>query len=175
MRPPGRACPPAGPGHAVLCRSAQQCDVCTNGCRDWVDWILFSVQLLSLLGTLLAVLLAYRQITQARTEAKDAQHAQLKERRVDFELTVLRELLIAAASNDALRVRALAATLTASVIPLTRAAVRLQSTTDAERVVERLSLPPASHPSSYLDRLKEEVATELLRAIDKRVHERTAV
>ena len=101
---------------------AQQCSVPVNLIRDWVDWVVVGVQILSLLGTVIAVFLAYGQIAQARQEAKAAQVAQLKERRVDFELTVLRELLIAATLVDALRVKALASTLTPSIVPITRAA-----------------------------------------------------
>jgi len=129
-------------------------------------------QLVTLIVTVIAVVLAARQIAQARHEASLAQAAQLKERRVDFELTVLRELLIAVTRVDALRVQALASTLSQSVVPVTRAAAMLPSTRDGELMVQRLLLPPGSHPTSYLDRLKNQVTAELVEAIEKRVHER---
>jgi hypothetical protein len=47
-----------------------------NPSRDWVDWVIIGAQVLSLLGTLLAVFLAYGQIKLARKEAKAAQVAQ---------------------------------------------------------------------------------------------------
>jgi hypothetical protein len=111
-------------------RSTQQCTVPmpVDFQREWVDWVLFSVQLASLIVTGIAVVLAYLEIRQARGEAKKGQEAQLKERRVDFELTVLRELLIAAQGGDLPRVEALASTLTPSVVPITRAAVELPTT-----------------------------------------------
>jgi hypothetical protein len=80
--------------------------------RDGVDWFLLGVQVASLIGAVIAVFLAYGQIRQGQQDAREAQVAQLKERRVDFELTVLRELLVAANRGDYLRFRALASTLT---------------------------------------------------------------
>jgi hypothetical protein len=155
--------------------SAQQCTVTVDISRDWADWALFYIQIATLIGTVIAVFLAYGQIKQARQDAKAAQTAQLKERRVDFELTVLRELLIAANRVDHLHVQALALTLTPSVVPITRAAAQLPTTRDAERMAARLSLPEGAHPTSYLDSLKEQVTTELVKAIDKRVHEREPI
>jgi hypothetical protein len=144
--------------------------------RDSVDWILFAAQLLSLFGTLLAVFLAYRQIKQARMEAKAAQVAQLKERRVDFELTVLRELLIAANRGAAeySRFRALASTLTPSVVPITRAAARLPTTADGERVAERVRETGDWAPA-LMDSLKDQVTYELVQAIAERVNERAPI
>jgi hypothetical protein len=43
-----------------------------------------------------ALRISVSQVKEARKEAKEAHVAQRKERRIDFELTVLRELLIAA-------------------------------------------------------------------------------
>jgi hypothetical protein len=45
------------------------------------------------------------------------------ERRIDFGLTVLRELIVAVAHRDADRVRALASTLLATILPITPATV----------------------------------------------------
>jgi hypothetical protein len=42
-------------------------------------------------------------------------------------------------------------------------------------VVERLALPKGAHRTSYLDRLKNQATDELVKAIDKRVHERALV
>jgi hypothetical protein len=38
--------------------------------RDWVDWVLFSVQLASLIVTGIAVVLAYLEIRQARGDRR---------------------------------------------------------------------------------------------------------
>ena len=115
---------------------------------------------------------------RARDDAKKAQVAQLKERRVDFELTALRELLIAVEQVDALRVRALASTLPREVAPITRAAALLPSTEKADRIVDRLLPEPPFNKvwtiRSNLEEaeLKDQVTTELVQAIDKRVRER---
>jgi hypothetical protein len=122
-----------------------------------------------------ALRISVSQVTQAREESKEAHVAQRKERPIDFELTVLRELLIAANENYALRARALASTLSESVVPITRAAAELRTTREGELWVERLKLPPGTHPSAHFDRLKDDVMAELLEAIDKRVHERTQI
>jgi hypothetical protein len=143
--------------------------------RDWVDVLVVIIQIASLIVTSGTVVLAYLQIRQASREAKKAQAAQLEARRIDFELTALRELLIAAslAAPDAARVKALASTLHQSVVPITRAAVHLPTTDDAKRMVEPLSSPhDLPHEQSTLDVFRDEVTDELLSAINERVHER---
>ena len=65
----------------------------------------------------------------------------MKERRVDFKLTVMRELVVAVEQVDGLGVRALASTLPEEVVPLTRAAAVLPSTEEAERSASH-SHPP---------------------------------
>jgi hypothetical protein len=143
--------------------------------RDWVDVLVVIIQIASLIVTTGAVVLAYLQIRQASGEAKKAQAVQLEERRIDFELTALRELLIAASLPvpDAPRVKALASTLPQSVVKITRAAVQLPTTDDAERIVQRLSAPQGGFYAQYaLNVLRDQVTDELLAAINKRVHER---
>ena len=93
--------------------------------RDAADWVLFGAQIAGLVVALVALRISVSQVKEARKEANKAHVAQRKERRIDFELTVLRELLIAANENNALRARALASTLSESVVPITRAAAEL--------------------------------------------------
>jgi hypothetical protein len=146
--------------------------------RDGVDWFLLIVQVASLIGTVIAVFLAYGQIRQAREDAKAAQTAQLKERRIDFELTALRELVIAVEQVDGLRVRALASTLPKEVAQLTRAAAVLPSTKEAEQIVTQLTPPPKGWTGMIyrvvfnVQALKDKLTDELVQAIDERARER---
>jgi hypothetical protein len=139
--------------------------------RDSFDWILFWTQLGSLLITLLAVILAFWQIVRTKKEAR-------KDRRIDFELTVLLDLVVAVEQVDALRVRALASTLPKEVLPITRAAALLPSTEEADDIVQQLEPEPKWNEKlrirSNLEdgKLKDQVMTELVRAIDNRARER---
>jgi hypothetical protein len=134
--------------------------------RDEADWVLFGVQLASLVVTVIAVVLAYLEIRWGQ-----------KERRLDFELTVLRELLVAASQIDMLRLQTLAWTLPDEVVPITRAAAMVPTTEEGEHIVARL--PPIegeTHLSAqYLHALKDEVREELVKAIEERVHARKAI
>jgi len=49
--------------------------VTTTISRDWVDWLLLAVQLLSVVGTTTAALFAYLKIRQAKMQARDSQDA----------------------------------------------------------------------------------------------------
>jgi hypothetical protein len=143
--------------------------------RDTADWVLFGAQIVGLVIALVALGVAVFQVREARKEAKEAQETQRKERRIDFELTVLRELLIASNQGDVLRVQALASTVSESVVPITRAAAELPTTRQGEFQVTRLNLAPGTHPSANFDLLKTDVMAELVKAIDKRVDERASI
>jgi len=143
--------------------------------RDTADWVLFGAQIVGLVIALVALGVAVFQVREARKEAKEAQETQRKERRIDFELTVLRELLIASNQGDVLRVQALASTVSESVVPITRAAAELPTTRQGEFQVKRLNLAPGPHPSANFDLLKKDVMAELVKAIDKRVDERAPI
>jgi hypothetical protein len=139
--------------------------------RDSFDWILFWTQLGSLLITLLAVVLAFSQIVRTKKDARN-------DRRIDFELTVLLDLVVAVEQVDGLRVRALASTLPKEVLPITRAVALLPSTEEADDIVQQLE-PDSTWPEKFRIRsnledgkLKDQVATELVQAIDKRARER---
>jgi hypothetical protein len=140
---------------------AQQCTVPVRVIRDGADWVLFGVQIASLLVTMAAVILAYLEIRRGQ-----------KERRVDFELTVLRELLIYVGRVDFIRVRALAVTFQPSVLPITRAAAQLPTTADGALRYQLLSVPMDGHETSYLEGLQDEATSELRDAIDSRILER---
>ena len=145
--------------------------------RDSVDWVLFGAQVLSLIVTVVAVVLAALEIKLTRDDTRTSQKKQLKERRIDFELTVLRELLVAAHLTDVLRLKALAWTLPEEVVPITRAAAMLPTTEEGDRIVAQLPPVPGDTylSSAYLNWLKDEVNDELVKAIEERVHERELI
>jgi len=143
--------------------------------RDWVDWLLFAVQLLSLIGTGAAALLAYLTIKQAKVQARESQEALVRERRLDFELDVLKDLVLAVARVDALNLRGLVVMLPTADVPLARASVGLQSTPQSAQKVAQLGLPPGSHPTSYVDSLKDDLLDELLAAIQARIKARPPI
>ncbi|SRR6266568_2238631 len=148
--------------------------VTVNVSRDWVDWLLFGIQVISLLGTSAAAILAFLTIREAKRQAKDATDTLVRERRLDFELDILRDLVLAVERVDAAAVRGLALMLPATDIPLTRAAARLPANDQAEARLKALGLPAAAHPTSGIDGLKIEIADELVEAIATRVEERQA-
>jgi len=153
--------------------SAQQCTVIVYALPAWAEKTAFWTQLFGLLIALLALGAAAWQITQARKEARADQKTQLKERRIEFELTVLRELLVAATADpvDGARVHALAATLPVSVVPITRKAAGLTSTEGAQGQVKHPVLR-AEQIASDIRQHKDAVIEELVQQIDKRVDER---
>ncbi len=145
--------------------------------RDWVDVLLVIIQITTLIVTMGAVVLAYLEIKLGREDARAALAAQSKDRRIDFELTVLRELVVAVERVDPLRLRALASTLPQEVVPLTRAAAVLPSTEEAERVAPQSPPEGGWTGTNYrvtfnVERLKNELTDELVQAIDQRVRER---
>jgi len=74
--------------------------------------------------------------------------------------------------NDAHGVRSLARLLPIDAIPITRAAIGLETTTDASDKVVRLGLPAGAHPTSYIEGMHPEIHEELIRALTTRVNER---
>lgn len=143
--------------------------------RDWVDWLLFAVQLLSLIGTGAAALLAFLTIRQAKAQALESQDALVRERRLDFELDVLRDLVLAVSRGDHLNLRGLAVLLPADDIPLIRVMVGLQSTPEAELKLAKVKIPPGAHPTSYIGALKDDLFDELIRATQARIRARPDV
>lgn len=104
--------------------------------RDAVDWLLFTFQVLSLVGTVAAAWFAYLAIRQAKAQEGQAQKALIHERRLDFELDVLRDLALAVPRLDTASMTGLAVMLPVADIPLTRASLHLTSTPLATRKVE---------------------------------------
>ena len=140
--------------------------------RDWIDDVLLVVQLLSLLATAWAAWLAFRTIRETKAQARKAQAALLLERRLDFELNVLRELVLAANRLETVKIRAMAIMLPAEDVPVTRASVNLPSTAHAADEIAHLALPRGSHPTIYVEAALDAINEELLRAISARVANR---
>ncbi len=127
-------------------------------------------------GTAVAALLAAGAIVQTARNSNQNQKALLRERRVDFELDVLAKLAeLTLISNQGLRtlqMKAQAAMLDAELIPLTRAALMLDSTDAAKRRVEETSEERREHRQSPVEFFKQEITAEILAAVRKRLAER---
>ena len=140
----------------------------------WIQWWHFPIKWLgdhsggvtvlfdipASIGTLTAAVLAAVTIRQAKRQAKASQEALLLERQVDFRLDLLKEIAsfnlrgshVAYADEE---IRQRATMLPIELVPLTRAAVGLESTDDAKDVVAA---------KGYRDRSMDDIADELLRA-----------
>src|SRR5262245_47937180 len=120
------------PDRAALVRHTGKLDV--HVIADNWDRALYVLQVVSVLATVAAVWFAAITIRQAKKQAQAAQVAQVRERQIDWELDLLKELFLASERLD-LTVLRLARMLPMPVIPLTRAALRMGSTPEAERRV----------------------------------------
>jgi len=141
--------------------------------RDWVDWLLFSVQLLSVIGTLAAALFAYVAIRHAKAQAADAQAALVRERRLDFELGVLKDLLQTVVRADPEGALALVTMLPIEDVPLTAAVLGVPSTPEAEQ--RRRNLYSYDDKSTRLGQAEVELVQELQLAVVARVQSRLSV
>ncbi|MFC4533073.1 hypothetical protein [Sphaerisporangium dianthi] len=135
----------------------------------WNEW----VDLVAALAGLAAVFFAIVAVRQASKQAAENMEALRLERRIDFELNVLSQLAEynEKGSNvfgaDA-RVRTLAGMLPEVLIPLTRSAVSLPSTPEADARTQQ-ARPGASEAR---ESLRNEIADEIYEAIQKRLEER---
>lgn len=121
----------------------------------------------------MAALLAAGAIVQTARNSNQNQKALLRERRVDFELDVLAKLAeLTLISNRILQMKAQAAMLDAELIPLTRAALMLDSTDAAKRRVEETSEERRKHRQSPVEFFKQEITAEILAAVRKKLAER---
>lgn len=118
-------------------------------------------------ATAVAAVLAYITIRQAKKQSAEASAALLTERVVEFRLHVLRELAEAniRSSNVSFAsetVRVLASMLPRDLVPLTRAACNLPTTTEAKQRMSSISIPGGS---SSRDVMKPAVDQEIASAI----------
>ncbi|MBG0830530.1 hypothetical protein HS041_22470 [Planomonospora sp. ID67723] len=130
------------------------------------------------IGTLTAAGFAAWTIRQSAKSSAENQQALIRERRIDFELGILAELAELNANeemgnNRTIRIGTKASMLPIDMIPITRAAVKLESTPEAEKIVQEKiadkQISPFIRESNYL---KEEISREVLNAITSRLSER---
>lgn len=153
-----------------------------QGLRDTWNWLSNTgsmprwAELLGIVATAGAAFLALVTIIQAKRQAQRSADALIRERRIDFELGVLVDVLelvesssSSMAGRDA-RVRAFARTLGMDAVPLLRAATHLD-TTEAGKALSRQLLASKAHTTD-LDHMREPVIDELVSAIEQRVSER---
>jgi hypothetical protein len=109
-------------------------------------------------------------INASKKQAKKSQDALIRERRIDFELGVLRDLAESNLKDDNVawagaRFKVLAAMLPVDLISLARASVRLESTPEAEAAVSKLVVR-AGH-GSRRSQLSVQIEEEILAAIEQ--------
>lgn len=134
--------------------------------RDAVDWILFATQLASVAVGAAAAWLAAVTIRATKTQAKQSQDALLRERRIDFELGVLRDLAEYNLKGHSVSwasemFTVLAAMLPADLVPLARACVKLGSTPEAQAVCDGTILRNVV----LRDHFRADIQVEILAAV----------
>ena len=143
--------------------------------RDFVDWVLFGTQIASTVAAAAAVWFAVVTNKNANEQAKRSHDALVRERRIDFELDVLKDLAEYNLLDDSVfgaraRFVLLASTLPADLVPLSRAAVDLDSTTNAKDHVRAVRVNESSSSPRVL--LRNRIQAEIVQAIARRVQER---
>ena len=144
--------------------------------RDWVDWTLFVSQVISAFGAAGAIWFAALTIKGSKVQAKKSNDALIRERRVDFELRVLRDLAEYNLRSDHVsgaheQFTVLAAMLPAELVPQARAAVRVDTAPRGREAVDA-SMANPSLSGTARNRLKLDIQQEILAAIALRVSER---
>jgi len=145
--------------------------VTPHATREWIDWLLVWIQVVGPILTIAAVTFAGLQIWVAKRQAQQADAAMIRERRMEFELGVLKDLLAAVGQVDLLAITALGYMLPVDEIPLTRAAVGISSNDSANARVAALRLEE-HHRTRYIEELKDPIGREVLDAIKKRARDR---
>lgn len=122
--------------------------------------VLFDI--LASVGTLAAAVLAAVTIRQAKKQAKASQDALLLERRVEFQLDLLKELASFNLHSNDFEMRLRAEMLRPDLFPLTRKHLRLESTPEAADFLRRLRAAgqvPVRDESA--DELQQAISTSL--------------
>lgn len=141
--------------------------------HDWFDWILFGTQIVSALGGALAVGYAAGTIRESKIQTAKSQQALIRERQIDFQLEVLRELAefnlkgnnVAWAGSQ---FKILAAMLPIDLVPLARACVGLPSSPEAENSAYAATGNTSGGPREHR---RNEIEIEILQAIERLVAE----
>lgn len=154
----------------VLCCSTVSDDSITG-----LDWTLFGIQGVSAVATVFAAWYAARAIVIARRQASETAERLRRERRIDFQLDVLRDL-----ANHNLRgenvgwtgpeYRVLAALLPPDLVPLSRAVIGLASTPEAVATVQAREAQGIS--GSLREAFRPEIEEEIIVAIERLIRER---
>ncbi|GAB3259839.1 hypothetical protein [Kineosporia babensis] len=147
--------------------------------RDWLAWVVDIAQIFGALASAVAIVLALRSIKISRDQSAEADRRLVRERRIDYELGVLRDvaLTLTRGSNVAFAGAELgvhAACLGPRVVPLVCAMPNQPSTAEAEsRIAEARAQMKAmlsmQRPSSVWDLLRDELQGEVLDQITLRV------
>jgi hypothetical protein len=125
-----------------------------------------------------AALLAAGALIQSSRNSNANQKALIRERRIDFELDILVDLAEANAAEQVgtirdTRLSTRSAMLPRDLLPITRAAVNLESSPEAEKLVEDQVADKLRNAmitkSNYL---KQEICQEILEAIKTKLKER---
>ena len=133
------------------------------------EWVKTALDLLSVVATAAAAVLAAVTIRQAKKQAKASQEALRSERVAEFRLGLLKEIAhlnLSTTDYPDAEIRLMASMLPAQLIPFTRAVAGLDSTPAAERSLNK-------HRHGILTRagLREEIFDELLQAVEATVTE----
>lgn len=137
------------------------------GMRDGFGWVVDLAQIVGALGTVVAIgyaAVANRNAKRAETRSRDAA---VHERRIEFELGLLKEL---GELNSTRRFKLLARLLRADLVPLTCAVVGLDSTPKARALVSDTRAGNAGVP--VLDQLRVDIDDEIDAAVDRLLAER---
>lgn len=151
--------------------------------RDAIEWILFGVQIIGMLGTVIAVLFAVVAIRNGNAHTRAAQEGALRERRIDFQLGVLRDLgelnLSPDGSNKSIgQLTLLAAMLPIELVPVARVVAGLETTWEAGELRDHTADKLKENSHQNWDKypvwgvLQQQIQTELLSAVEKLAHER---
>lgn len=144
---------------------------------------LLIAQVAGTLGTLAAVVIATITVRKAAQQARDAEAAMLRDRRIDFQLGVIRELaqLNLRPGGSAVEIghlKLLASMLPVELVPITRAVAGIETTWAAgeerDRTAEELKSKPSQDWDSYpvWGCLRHKIEVELLASTHQLTAER---
>ncbi|MCU1657781.1 MAG: hypothetical protein JWO57_2437 [Pseudonocardiales bacterium] len=147
------------------------------------EWVLLIAQVLGTLGTLAALWVAVLTVRRGSKQARAAENAMLRERRIDFQLGVLRDLAQANLRPDGSDVaighlKLLAAMLPVHMVPFARVMAGLETTQAAgelrDRTADRLKENACQDWSTYpvWGAFQQQIQDELVVAAGKLVRER---
>lgn len=134
------------------------------------------LELLSIIATAGAAVLAWLAIKQTQNQAKKSADALVRERRIDFELDVLTELIDMTSrghwANELLLMQARLQLLSEDEVARTRAAAGLTASEAASATVQAARRDKLLGSNDY-DAVRDFVGAELRAAVSRRLEERS--